>query len=58
MFSGLRKLWIATDHDPAGLRASRNLGERWRDDGREALLIIPTEAGQDLIDLAIGGDLA
>ena len=55
MFPGLRKLWIATDHDPAGLRSARGLAERWRSAGREAVCFIPTTPGLDLNDLAIGG---
>ena len=58
MFPGLRKLWIATDHDPPGLRSARGLADRWRGAGREAVCFIPTTSGLDLNDLAIGGRLA
>ena len=58
MFTGLRKLWIATDHDPTGLRSARGLADRWRGAGREAVCFIPTTPGLDLNDLAIGGRLA
>jgi putative DNA primase/helicase len=57
-FPSLRKLWIATDHDAAGLRAARSLADRWRSAGREVLCFIPTTPGLDLNDLAIGGRLA
>ena len=58
MFADVRKLWIATDHDRAGLRAARELAARWRAANREARLIIPTTPGLDLNDLAMGGRLA
>lgn len=58
IFPGLKKLWIAADHDPAGLRASRGVAHAWRTAGRDAVCIIPTTPGLDLNDLAIGGRLA
>lgn len=58
MFLGLKKLWIAVDHDPAGLRASRELAACWRAAEREARLFIPTTPKLDLNDLAMGGRLA
>jgi putative DNA primase/helicase len=57
-FASLTKLWIAVDHDPAGLRASRELATCWRAADREARLFIPTTPQLDLNDLAMGGRLA
>jgi hypothetical protein len=58
MFASLKRLWIATDHDPAGLRASRELAACWRAADREVRLFIPTTPRLDLNDLAMGGRLA
>jgi putative DNA primase/helicase len=58
MFLGLKKLWIAVDHDSPGLRASRELAACWRAAEREARLFIPTTPKLDLNDLAMGGRLA
>jgi hypothetical protein len=49
--SGIEALWIAVDHDPAGLKAARACARRWRDAGAEAFLVTPAAAGADLNDL-------
>lgn len=51
VLSGIEVLWIAVDHDPAGIRAARACAERWRAAGREVYLVSPTKAGADLNDI-------
>lgn len=58
LLPGVRKLWIAVDHDPAGLKASRALARTWRSAGREAARVIPNTPKLDLNDLLMGGRLA
>jgi hypothetical protein len=41
-------------HDTAGTRAAAACGARWRDAGREAILIEPLERRADLNDLIRG----
>jgi hypothetical protein len=36
VLSGIESLWIAVDHDPAGLKAARACASRWQASGREA----------------------
>ena len=54
VLSGVEALWIAVDHDDAGLRASRAAAKRWADAGAEAFLVTPRAARSDLNDI-IGG---
>ncbi|MCJ2044740.1 toprim domain-containing protein [Methylobacterium sp. J-078] len=51
---GIEALWIATDHDPAGLKASRSCATRWQSAGAETFLITPDAPGADLNDLLTG----
>lgn len=51
---GIEALWIATDHDPAGLKASRTCATRWQAAGAETFLITPDAPGADLNDLLMG----
>ena len=48
------RLVIAADHDPAGVRAAFNCGQRAADHGTEVTLIAPTEVKTDLNDLLKG----
>lgn len=52
---GIEVLWIATDHDPAGLKASHNCADRWQSAGAETYLITPDAPGADLNDLLLKG---
>jgi hypothetical protein len=52
---GIESLWLAVDHDPAGMRAARAAAHRWQTGGAEAYLITPSEARSDLNDLLRGG---
>jgi len=54
VLAGIESLWIAADHDPAGILAARACGGRWRDAGREVFIISPNATGADLADI-IGG---
>lgn len=58
LLKGVGKVWIAVDHDPAGLNASRKLAREWRNAGREAARIIPNTPKIDLNDLVMGGRIA
>jgi hypothetical protein len=49
---GIESLWIAVDHDPAGIRAARTCARRWQTAGREVFLITPSAANADLNDIA------
>ena len=51
MLSGIEALWIAVDHDLAGLRAARTCAARWRARGAETILITPDALGADLNDI-------
>ncbi len=54
VLSGIESLWIAVDHDPAGLKAARACASRWQASGREAFLITPSAPRADLNDLVTG----
>jgi hypothetical protein len=54
VLSGIESLWIAVDHDPAGLKAAQVAAHRWRTSGREAFLITPSAPRADLNDLVTG----
>ena len=56
VLNGLETLWIAADHDRAGILAARKCAERWADAGREVIVISPTEAAHDLNDIMGGAD--
>ena len=51
---GVEALWLAVDHDPAGVDASRACAERWRDAGAEAFLVKPRAERSDLNDVFRG----
>lgn len=53
VLSGIESLWIAADHDAAGISATRATARRWWDAGREVVIYAPRSWGQDLND--IGG---
>lgn len=44
-------LWVAVDHDEAGLRAAERVADRWTDAGREVFLIRSTTEKADLNDI-------
>lgn len=48
--SGIEALWLAVDHDPAGLKATRACATRWQVAGAETFLITPATPGADLND--------
>lgn len=54
VLSGVECLWLAVDHDPAGVKAARTCSERWRDDGREVFLVKPRSERLDLNDTVKG----
>ncbi|MCJ2069400.1 toprim domain-containing protein [Methylobacterium sp. J-030] len=54
VLSGIECLWMAVDHDPAGLRAARACAARWQAAGRETFLIMPDAPGTDLNDIIKG----
>ena len=55
VLAGIETLWVAVDHDRAGILAARQVSARWRDAGREVLLIAPKARGADLNDVVIAG---
>jgi hypothetical protein len=54
VLGGIETLWIAVDHDPAGIKAAEACSARWRDAGREVFLVKPRVERTDLNDLAGG----
>lgn len=50
VLSGLGALWIAVDHDQAGIDASRDCAARYRRAGAETFLVTPRKPGTDLND--------
>jgi hypothetical protein len=51
VLAGIETLWVAVDHDRAGILAARQVASRWRDAGREVILVAPQKAGADLNDV-------
>lgn len=49
---GIETLWIAVDHDPAGVEAARECASRWSAAGREVIAITPRAERADLNDIA------
>jgi len=49
--SGIECLWLAVDHDPAGIKAARTVADRWQAAGAEAFLITPSAPRADLNDI-------
>jgi putative DNA primase/helicase len=54
VLSGIESLWIAVDHDAAGLKAAQAVARRWRAAGAEAFLVTPSARRADLNDLLTG----
>lgn len=50
VLSGLGALWIAVDHDQAGINASKDCAARYRRAGAETFLVTPRKQGADLND--------
>ena len=53
VLDGIETLWVAVDHDRAGIMAARHAADRWQKAGREVLLIATKSKGEDLNDLAV-----
>ena len=51
VLSGVGSLWLAVDHDVAGINASRSCAKRWQRAGSEVLLVRPDAERSDLNDL-------
>jgi len=51
LLPGIETLWIAADHDPAGLRATEAAAEHWR--SREVLVVTPRRLKADLNDVVM-----
>ena len=51
---GIEALWIAVDHDPAGLRAAKVCGDRWSAAGVDVYHVTPRTPRTDLNDLFKG----
>jgi len=51
LLAGVESLWIAVDHDEAGIRAAEAVAERWRD--REVFRACSRRDGEDLNDVAM-----
>jgi len=51
VLAGIEALWIAVDHDEAGIRASEACAGRWADAGAESFLAKPQAARTDLNDV-------
>jgi hypothetical protein len=54
VLAGIECLWIAADHDQAGLRAAEECARRWTHAGREVLVVRPIRESADLNDLTPG----
>lgn len=57
--SGIETLWIAVDHDDAGLSAAQQTAERWRE--RDVRRVVARQQGDDLNDIiaeALGNEAA
>ena len=54
VLAGVESIFIAADHDEAGLRAAHECAARWHLAGREVRLIVAPDDGCDLNDLARG----
>ncbi|MCJ2065897.1 toprim domain-containing protein [Methylobacterium sp. J-088] len=51
VLTGIESLWLAVDHDPAGMSASEACAGRWRNAGAEAFLVKPLLERSDLNDV-------
>jgi hypothetical protein len=52
VLGGIEALTVFADHDDAGLTAAHVCATRWRDAGREAVVVTPTGADTDFNDTA------
>lgn len=48
---GIDCLTVYADHDPAGVKAANDVGERWHAAGREVIMTMPSKPGADFADL-------
>ncbi len=48
---GIHGLTVFADNDKAGLSAGHGVAQRWRDAGREVVMIVPLQSGADINDL-------
>jgi putative DNA primase/helicase len=55
VLAGIEALWVAVDHDLAGISAARPMAKRWLTSGAEAFLVTPSAAGEDLNDVLMLG---
>jgi phage/plasmid primase-like uncharacterized protein len=51
VLGGVEALWIAVDHDKAGIEAAHTCAHRWKATGRDVFLIRSKTEGDDLNDL-------
>jgi hypothetical protein len=51
VLSGIEALWIAVDHDRAGIEATQECARRWKATGRDVFLIRSKTEGDDLNDI-------
>lgn len=51
VLAGVESLWVAVDHDEAGVRASHACAKRWREAGAEIFLVRPIAQRTDLNDV-------
>jgi hypothetical protein len=49
---GVERLNVIVDNDPAGQKALRTVGARWREAGRKVRFAAPKNAGEDFNDIA------
>jgi putative DNA primase/helicase len=53
VLGGIETLTIVADNDEAGIDAAEQCAQRWADAGREAIVALPSIAGQDAADLVL-----
>lgn len=53
LLQGVKSLLIAADHDPAGLRATSQCGDRWHQAGRKVRILKSPIPGEDLNDYVL-----
>jgi hypothetical protein len=54
VLAGIETLWIAVDHDEAGIKAALACASRWQASGRECFRVTPSAPREDLNDLLTG----
>jgi len=55
VLDGIQGLWLAVDHDKAGIAAAAAARIRWQDAGVDVVTVTPRAPGADLNDLMTGG---